>query len=347
MYIYWLTCLLSIFISWMWTKTKLYHKSKFLLVSLVSGCPLIILSALRYGIGTDFMSYQEMFYLYFRNGIRAGIEPIFYYLNRGIAILGINIQWLFVICSIIYIILIFTQIYYDSPFPLMSIYLLVSMTFYMSSFNTIRQHIGCAILFFSLRYLHRNNIKKFIFCILIATGFHYTCIIFVFMLLFNYISFKPSKVLVSTIIFLASYQIILKLTSIILAGTKYYIFLEINNTISYEALLGIILQLVILGLASFTYIGEKKYNLYYGLQVVTCWLTILGGSMGMFSRLKWAYALPGIVLIPMALYNIKGKQRRMLLGSAIVICFFVYAQVTVGMLGSFGVVPYKSVFSIK
>lgn len=64
MSVYWATCALSMGMYAFATKTAQYKKHIWFAI-LVSGLPLFLLSALRYGIGTDYNSY---IYIYMKNG---------------------------------------------------------------------------------------------------------------------------------------------------------------------------------------------------------------------------------------------------------------------------------------
>ena len=48
---------------------------------------------------------------------------------------------------------------------------------FVDSFNVLRQHISVAVLLYGFRYIRRRNYFAFGFVVLVATGFHYTGIL--------------------------------------------------------------------------------------------------------------------------------------------------------------------------
>lgn len=343
MAIYWLNCIFTILLCSILMKTTQYSEERLFYPVLICGLPLFLLSALRYGIGTDYFEYVNMFQNYFSHGIRATIEPIFYYLNKFILFLNLDVQWVFVICSAIYLYPIIYYVLKESESPKFSIYLLVAMTFYLSSFNTIRQNIATSICLLSLMALKNNKYLTFIFCVLLASGFHYTSIVFLIMLIFKKLIIDPNKAIVLTGVFILCMPIITKLINYVLVYTRYAKYL---NLVSFNvaSIIGIALQVMILIFASIFYDkNDDDYVMYYNMQLITTCLTMLGNSISLIGRVKWIFALPSIVFIPLVFTKIRSKRNRLCFKICIILLFFVYAQVVVGIMGSYDVIPYKSI----
>lgn len=354
MAIYWTACFISICTSFVGTHTIGYKNgrklSKFL-TALISSLPLLLLAALRYGIGTDYFDYVEIYCVWIPRGGKFTIEPIFYYLNKLIYYFACNeYQWFFIISSIIYMFFTFCSIYRMSEKPEFSIFLLVAMTYYLSFFNTTREHIGCSILLYSVYYLEKKDIKRFIFWVVIATGFHYTCFLFAFALIFIKYELTPKKVLIWSCVFIASQSIIIALINKVLANSlRYSKYLYANNAVfSYNSILGVMIQLALLLLALYLYNynkGYDKYNIFLGIQTFALWVNILSISMPMLSRVKWIFSMPAIIFIPVLVERIDNKKTRFIVFCGVCLAYIVYATISVGILHSFNVVPYKSIFS--
>ena len=106
------------------------------------------------------------------------------------------------------------------------------------------------------------------------------------------------------------------------------------------------MNLAIFLLASAYYTKDKKYVQYYNLQVIALWIAALTGKVVLISRIRWMFGLPGIILVPMILQNIK-KRDRLLIGTIIVVLYFVYASYTIGVKNGNNVLPYQTIFSIR
>lgn len=343
MYIYWLGCIASVFTAWIAIKTKQFKLGNKIWAILLSGLPLFLLSALRLGIGTDYNSYVTIYNTYTSYGMRGTYEPLFYWFGRCLVLLGANAQWLIVACSAIYIYFIFYCIYEKSPAPLFSIFLLVSTTYYMSSFNTMRENVGAAVLLLSLILYEKKKYIGFVLLVLVAAGIHYSCILFLIVFLFAKIKWTVNKTVILTAVFLVARPIIVQIVNIIVAGTNYEKYIGNSDTSGMAMYFGIILQFSILVFASIYYKKDEKYNIYYSLQVIASWITLLNGIIPLASRLKWIFSLPSIILIPMAINNITKEKNKVYMSLAVIVLFFFYCHIVVGVMGSYGVVPYRSI----
>ena len=344
MTIYVLTFLFTIALAWLGTHMQSYRHGKKLWVIIISALPLFLLSGLRYGIGTDFASYEDIYIQYTSKGQRGKYEPLFYLIGRILSLFKADPQWLFVVCAAIYIFFIFVSIYNNSPYPLLSIFLLFGLTYYFLSFNAVRQGLGCAILLYSLKYVESKNFIKFLFCILAAGGMHYSCLIFVIVYFMSGIRFTVLKTISTLCILIASQGIVTLVINLLFKNTKYAVYL-VETTFNILSLPGMAIQVAILVLAIAAYKPSLMYNACCGAQLFATWVTIMGNAIPLSVRIKWIFGVPAILLIPMAISNIKSASMRAFITIGVVVCFSIYAYITVGLLGSQAVIPYRSIFS--
>nr|WP_238340005.1 EpsG family protein [Citrobacter sp. NCU1] len=146
---------------------------------------IICFSGFRYGIGTDYYSYESIFYSIERGG--AYNES----LELGFKLLGAlfpNSQdgffcFLFVL-SLITNIVFLIALYRENKKLSENIKLLGLLLFFLSStyfwpFNGVRQGIACAFVAYSLKYIYARSFIKFAICILIASLFHKSALLVV------------------------------------------------------------------------------------------------------------------------------------------------------------------------
>ena len=88
---------------------------------------------------------------------------------------------------------------------------------------------------------------------------------------------------------------------------------------------------------------DDDYVKYYNIQIIATWLTMLGNSITLIGRVKWMFGLPAIVFVPLILSKVRNRNTKILYFLGIIIIFIIYAEVVVGIKGSYGVIPYKSV----
>lgn len=353
MYIYWIICFSSLCFAYLGTHSRGYinnRKRNKLWTAVISGLPLFFLSAFRYGIGTDYINYVEMYSLWIPRGVRTSIEPLFFYLNRVVYYFaGEKYQWIFIVFSVIYLGFTFAAIFRMSESPTLSIYLLVAMTFYLSFFNTSREHIGCSILLFSVYYAEKKDWKKFIFFVAIATGFHYTCALFLFIYIFTRYNLKPRKVVIWTFIFLAMQgPIVFLLLRLLASSIRYSRYLITTSDYSINTILGILIQIALLLFAVYLYKynqSNTKYNIFLGIQMMATWVNILSMTVPALARVKWLFSMPAIVFLPFLIKSIPNNNSRKIISAIVCIAYFIYATVIVGVIHSYGIIPYVSIFS--
>ncbi len=336
---------LSVLITWIFSHSVQYKKNKYMVfMVLVSGMPLFLVAALRYGIGTDFMSYVSIYNNYSSQGVRGSYEVLFYLISYGLGLINADVQWLFVICAGIFVFCVFYVVFIDSNNPSYSIIILFGITYYFAMLNIMRQLVACAILFVALHFLSKKEYIKYFICVIIASGFHYISLIFFALIVFQKIKLSPRVVLFVTGILMVLRPVIGKIVPLMFTDTKYAkYFDESYDTTSLAGILGILVQIIILLFCSYTYSDNNKYKTYYLAQVLCTWSVIFNGVIPYASRIKYVFGLATIVLLPLAINNLRSKCSKGLFYYGIVVSYIVYAYIIVYITGSYGVLPYQSV----
>lgn len=308
--------------------------------------PLIVISSIRFGIGTDFFNYEDIF-SFIKNynwGINEyNIEPGFALLNKLVLHFTNNFQWFIVITSIIYLLLVVLFLYFESDNLSYSIFLFLALTFYFSSFNTIREHLGISIAMLAIPFARKKKFIPFLLIVCAAGMIHYSCFVFLIVYLFNRVYITPKKSLVISIIILLASPLLMPLITKIVGLTPYAKYLNTGSSISIASILGIGFQLFIFLLASYYFQNEKKYSFYYSIQYISLIVCALGGVIPMFSRVKWIFFMPSLILIPMIFSNIKRQDEKSLIKISTSTLFIIYGFVIVFILRAYEAFPYESI----
>ena len=136
-----------------------------LVVSLVAG--------LRYGVGTDYFEYVKWFNVYAAVPIKLKDGNIsFNILIKTIKLFTNNPQWLFFISAIIINSRIMRYIKENTELYDIGFFLFITLYFYYSSLNIMRQWIAIAIFVSGLKYIFDQKLFKYILMISFATTFH-------------------------------------------------------------------------------------------------------------------------------------------------------------------------------
>lgn len=141
---------------------------------------LFILAALRYQIGTDYKNYETAFEMYYCQSMDPywmNFEPGFIALNKVLAMVTDDVQLLIAIASLITIFF-FAKTYKDnSNDVLFSIFLFITLYFYFSSFNIVRQGMAMAIVFWGTRDILERKPVRYAIKIALASMFHTSSLI--------------------------------------------------------------------------------------------------------------------------------------------------------------------------
>lgn len=146
----------------------------------------VLISGLRYGLGTDYFSYEDIYYRLTTQGniindiLNTRYEPGWILLNYTVKLLFDDVKYLFLISSFLIWFFNFKAIYDNRTKISISIAILILLsTLFNPSFNMIRQSLAASILMLSIEPITNKKRLKFYLTIFLATSFHYTAIIFI------------------------------------------------------------------------------------------------------------------------------------------------------------------------
>lgn len=141
-------------------------------------CVFFLLSSLRWETGTDWDTYNEYFHRFEGIDISEGwLEPGYTFLSMFVKNTFDNYSVL--LCTMAVIIYSFkSKVIYDySPLPLVSLF--AWLTISLADIFPTRQFIALALTFYSLRYIIEHKKLKFVICVILASLFHASSLIFI------------------------------------------------------------------------------------------------------------------------------------------------------------------------
>ncbi len=311
--------------------------------------PLIYVSAVRFFVGTDYPIYMQHFNYIADGGTVEDYEYLFHKLNEVIAAFGKSYRWLFAICTFLFMVPLSKAIFRDSPYPALSVFLLVGTTHYFSAMNGIRQMIAVAILVYSLKYVLERRFVPFALLTIIAGGFHsssYTFIIVYF--LYNQ-NFNLIFVIVSTVIIYVFAPILAKGVNYIVELTKYEHYLEsVYNEKKQQGIVTMMMRFAIIAFCIVFYDeDDKKFQLYYKLHIISTWITAFMPYVPLMNRFRSIYSLSVIILIPITVSKIQNKKLRLWAIWGVVALYTIYAVYNLLVYNTSDVLPYYTIFQAK
>lgn len=305
MYVYIIMLLLSLFFIMLAEKSN-SNKIKNIL-TILSAIPFILVSALRYDVGTDyFYRYVPDYNSIVNGGNVDNLEIGFKLLINLCILITKDYQILFIVTSIITITLFMYTIQKQSKNKALSITIFLLGGFFFQSLNILRQYMAIAIVFFSYRYLLKSKYPIFIVSVVLAFFIHNASIVCLIMLLLKdreILNFK-TILIVALIIFIFGTPLI-NLFKSIAQNTRFNVYIDSLYDRGDMRKLTIVSNLIIYIFMYLQYIVKRKNNtvikediFYINMQGTTLIFIMLSSKFYLFFRIAYYFMIYQIVSIP-------------------------------------------------
>lgn len=327
--------------------------TKVQLATLLAAIPLILISGLRYSVGTDYWnSYYSGFYRVLRGNMYDSYEPVFYLFIRAVQICTDNVFVFFFLTAVLFCGFVFKAIYEQSENIPLSIILFFLFRYYFISMNAVRELLAIAVIMYGLKYVYQKDLKRYALCCIIAglihkIGFLMICVYFI-----NKIEIDRKRfIMISAgmgLFSLVAYEVLYKL----LEGTKYGRHMINYNVSGIKVTLFTIVLNIALTLIAFSSYeknkNDEKYRLYLNMEIIATLVAYLFATIPLAERVYWLFSFTIIISFP---YFIKFfqpiKYRKLItLCLCLVLCVF-YIAYDIAVLNDHEVLPYQSIINQK
>jgi len=316
--------------------------------------PPILIATKRYGIGTDYFSYKAIYDNYSRVEFipftKLSIEYGFYLINYLASQVFNGFYGVLFLSSLITLSFIFLAInkfiYQISiTFALFITY----FVFYPPMLNAIRQMIAVAIAMYSYHFIIERKLLKYIFCIIIASFFHYTALICIPFYLLGIKTGKGILVVKRTIFYFFCIIIVIALPILLgkitnIAYFNYYMNLYnigSNAKVLNQIILRLPVMIPIIIFSQKLIKADNRYEFYFMLFFIELIFIFLGSYYPRGIRLAY-YTMPTqIILIPAIIRNIYDKRQKILVSLYFIIWYVIYFLYIFMFKGNDGIFPYK------
>ncbi|MEO6287386.1 MAG: EpsG family protein [Dyadobacter sp.] len=320
------------------------------------GVTMIIFAGMRWNTGTDWGSYRSYFTSIERrqwggSGMEIGYEIIVRFFKMFIS--SDQTPFLF-FCSIFIIGFTYPTVYKHSPFPLFTLFLLISYSLVGSGFG-VRQDLSIALTLYSITFIKERSFYKYAVIVFIAALIHNSAVIFfpayyIYLFKWNTAKFLIISAVVIAFIFLSG--TLMQTFGALVAERKAEHYLEMGMDQfenPYVALMkGLSGRLLFLSICVWFVnykTGENKYyNGLFNLYVFGIILYAIFSPINLiFSRLARPYDIFQILIIPLAYFQAKRIYKIFIV--VIIVAFSILKFSTI-IRNDDGVnIPYKSALS--
>lgn len=332
---------------------KLEYKLRYILFFLLAFLPPFFISAVRYGIGTDY------FYTYVPewNKLLTGEGNGFSEWGFNAIILLLQLftddpQWLFVVTSAVYFYFIYRTVIRYSENAYVSAAVLFVSCFYFWSLNNVRQGIAVTALFAAYPYLVRRETWKYLLCVLVGFLFHKTAIIMIVPYVAVNLRFVRREFPVWLVIAVIALPFACVVLEFILRHTKYEYFFTSDLNDNQSTTLNIFYHLVFFVLMYLalgrSYKADKQAYVLLFLQFFAFYISCVSLFIPiseMISRATMYFQVYQILSVPYCLKRIRRADNR---AAFALIYFGAYALYLIWFIvlkGYHDVLPYQWIFS--
>lgn len=316
---------------------------------------LVILSTLRYGVGTDFFTYRSIFQRLSKMTLKEYIdinginEMGVYVLNKFAGLLGGFSGYLFLTSTII-IGCTYYVIYREREKISIAVGLILFLFLdYTMSFNIINQCIAVSIIFIGYRFIIEKNIIKFLIVILIAALFHSTAIL-IFPVYFLWNKRREGLIhpilliifLIILILVIVNYQKVIDFISTFNGMEAYKDYIYTDNRGKNRDLIIKILILIICSLRYKKLVCYDNNNKLYILMLfISVIISFTGFTSPFVKRVGLYFSIVEILILPSFIETFKSKKEKRLLSYCAILSSILLFILVSYILGQGHVIPYR------
>ncbi len=319
-----------------------YKSFKYFVIIVIIALLPVIISAIRYDVGTDYLGTYTIDYNLIRNGYRTRNEPLSYLVYKISILLSDDIQCFFVISSILASGLAFFAIYRLAVNPVYSIALYFFTYQYFTSMNGIRQMIAQVVVFLGLHFLLRK--KYIVFCVFVVIGglFHWSAFLYISFIFLYLIKLNFAKAICALVIVAVLLNLLKNQIYSLIALTPYLFYLENDVETEVSLLFAIVNILLFLVMGMYYNKTNPRYNLLMNIQMVMVLLCIIQGIVPLVGRVLQLFSFYRILIIPEVSANIKDKRIRLIFDALNIAFYVAYCFYGAYIKNWDDILPYKT-----
>lgn len=325
-------------------------ESRPVLPFVLAALPLVLVSGLRYGVGTDyFNTYYTGFYRLLSGYLFDQFEIGYYLLNRAVQFFTDNVFVLFFITSLVVVGFTFAAFRRMSPNVVFSILLFLITRYYFISMNGVRQLMACAVFAYALSFAIKRELKPYLVFTIVAISFHYSAVILLPTYWLMNVSLPPRRAVLLLAVFAVGGGLGYTLLSRILPASSKWGYTLFNTGVAgiLFTVGTILLNLFILGVYYLPYREHKdefQYRCFLYLQVVAVAFTLLLPWIPAVERVYWCFSYPMMISFPVMASYIKPKALGVAASAILIAVFSAYCIYDIGVLNDHEVLPYDTIF---
>lgn len=225
--------------------------------------------------------------------------------NKLLSEISTKPQFLLIACAVIPMALISRTIYQESEFPVISFIVYLGLPSFLMNYSGLRQALAIGLCFYSITYIKNKKIFRFIICVLIASSFHDSSIVFFISYPLYHFKLKDASRYISIALIPIFYIFRVPLFNILSKIFKETATASENDS----GLLFIVFSLVYMFCIVYTDESDNQNGLL-NLFLVACLCQAFGNIYQTAMRVGYYFMMSLVLLLPSVLVNMRIKENK-------------------------------------
>ena len=272
--------------------------------------------------------------------------PGFQMLEKILIFIHADVQWLYIVTSLIIMGFVFASIWQQSTRPALACLFFVITANFFLAMNIVSQYMAIAVCLFACTYAEKR--KPFLFFLLVAMAatFHISALVFIPVYFLPKLRIKPiwciAVIAVSLLVDRFAFPLILRLMEDM---PKYAHYLS-RDTAEFEWVFFAI-GCAVFALGTYYYPKAKDlpwFRLWYYMNVLGLMALAFSGHIPLMKRINYYFAAPHFLLIPLLLNLEERPFLRKALHVVTISLFCAMIAVAIGKMNKHATLPYQAFF---
>lgn len=315
---------------------------------IIAMASLILVSGFRHRVGTDYQNYVDIYNLNVKSSsIVFEGEFALSIIIKLATYISENPQVFFMITSIIInVMLVIALVKYSENYK-MSMYLYITTFTYYSTMNGLRQFIAAMIMFLAFKQLMNRRFIKYLLCVLLATTFHTSALLFIpiYFIVYRRIDSLANLIILTlAIIAFIFYKDFIEILFEFLQYSRFAhykeVFMESDGANPLRLLVySIPIILAYMGREVGRYRIGDKYDVIANLSFLGCIFMFLAMRHKYFARVSMYFEVYYLILIPYIPVIFSKKSQKIVI-AGIIFGYLAFSTLLL-LRGEAWIYPYK------
>lgn len=308
-----------------------------------------ILVGIRYDVGTDYMTYVHYVFPQITSHVKS-YEPLF---NVIVRIFEPNFGFpvVFLILAFIFFSFLYLSVLKNSPYFVFSVFISIGLLFLSFSMSGIRQAISMSVFLYSLKYIYKGDLKRYLLFILIACAFHSSAVVYLPIYFLRNIKFDLKYCILLPFFFFLTPTLGPIITMI---SNRFGFYATYFNNIGnwggnfgYNVLIFILELLVFL---VYCFVGQKvtrnndPINIGVWIQYLASLILSINSIIPTSTRVMMLFLIGNVVFIPLLIFRLNNLEARIIFFCLFSVILFLIFYWYVMVNNQYDTIPYHIIW---